>query len=127
MARGSNFRCSPQHTQYPWVGLEGAVPAAVVLGRAGYPSWTVANRALFRAYDYLWYLRQQTGRDAWFDGTRSRDTIVLVNRAYGSSFPVSLPVGAGRTVGFTDWTHVLGAAAISRRGSRPVSTESASR
>lgn len=127
MARGSRFKCSPKYTQYPWVGLEGAVPAAVVLGRAGYPSWTVGNRAIFRACDYLWYLRQQTGRGAWFDGTRSRDTIVLVNRAYGSSFPVSLPVGAGRTIGFTDWTHVLGAAAISRPASRTLQPESSSR
>jgi hypothetical protein len=126
MARGSHFRCSPRYTQYPWVGLEGVVPAAVLLGRAGYPSWTVANRAIFRAYDYLWYLRLQTGRDKWFDGKRSRETIVLVNRAYGSTFPVSLPAGEGRTVGFTDWTHALGAAAISRPGPRPVSTESAS-
>ena len=83
--------------------------------------------AIFRAYDYLWYLRLQSGRDKWFDGKRSRETIFLVNRAYGSTFPVSLPVGEGRTVGFTDWTHALGAAAISRPGPRPVSTESASR
>jgi hypothetical protein len=28
-----------------------------------------------------------------------------VNRRYGTNFPVQLPTGQGRTVGFTDWTH----------------------
>jgi hypothetical protein len=106
MARGGRFKCKPRYTQYPWVGLEGAVPAAVVLARAGYPAWSVADRAILRAYDYLWFVRTQTGKNKWFNGERSAQTVFLVNRVYGASFPVSLPSGEGRTVGFTDWTHV---------------------
>jgi hypothetical protein len=112
MARGGTDVCTPGYTQYPWVGLEGAVPAAVVLARAGYPAWAAADRALLRAYDYLWYVRTTTGSAAWFDGDRGADTVYLVNRAYGTSFPVSLPTGEGRTVGFTDWTHAPGGAGV---------------
>ena len=28
-----------------------------------------------------------------------------MNVAYGAHFQVDLPAGAGRTVGYTDWTH----------------------
>ena len=120
MARGSKFRCQPRYTQYPWVGLEGVVPAAVILARQGYPAWNVADRALYRAFDYLWFLRTQAERnpERWFDGKRSRDTIVLANRAYGSTFIAALPVGEGRTVGFTDWTHGPDGAVVSRPRTR---------
>ena len=90
MARGGTDVCAPGYTQYPWVGLEGAVPAAVVLARAGYPAWAAVDRALLRAYDYLWYVRTLTGSAAWFDGERGAGTVFLVNRVYGTSFPVSL-------------------------------------
>jgi hypothetical protein len=112
MARGGRFKCSPRYTQYPWVGLEGVVPAAVVLARAGYPAWSVADRAILRAYDYLWHVRTQTGKNKWFNGERSAQTVFLVNRVYGASFPVSLPTGEGRTIGFTDWTHVPSGASV---------------
>ena len=107
MARGSRFKCEPRYTQYPWVGLEGAVPAALVLARAGYPAWAVADRAIYRAYDYLWSLRERTGKNKWFNGDRAAETVYLVNRVYSSTFPVSQPVGGGRTIGFTDWTHAV--------------------
>lgn len=112
MARGGMDVCSPGYTQYPWVGLAGAVPAALVLARAGYPAWAVADRALYRAFDYLWFLRTATGDAAWFDGRRGAQTVFLLNRAYGASFPVVLPTGAGQTVGFVDWTHGPGGAGL---------------
>jgi hypothetical protein len=105
MSRGGSFRCEPRYTQYPWVGLEGAVPAAVVLGRAGFPAFDVGDKALDRALDYLWDVRQVTGKERWFDGDRAAEIVHLVNWAYGSTFLVSTPTGEGRTVGWTDWTH----------------------
>jgi hypothetical protein len=115
MHRGGDNVCSPTWTQYPWVGLEGAVPAALVFARAGYPAWDVADKAIRRALDYLWFLRQSTGNSDWFDGTRSNECVYLVNRAYGTNFPCSLPVASGRTFGFSDWTHAPGGAALERR------------
>lgn len=105
MRRGGGYQWIPGYTQYPWVGLEGFVPAAVILDRAGYRAFDVADRAVLRTHEYLWYLRSQSGDVRWFDGDRARAIVSLVNAAYGSSFPVNGPVGRGRTVGYTDWTH----------------------
>jgi hypothetical protein len=105
MRRGGSYQWEPAYTQYTWVGLEGFVPAAVLLERAGYPAFQVADRAVLRTLEYLWYLRTQTGDARWFDGDRARGIVHLVNVAYGASFPVAGAVGVGRTVGYTDWTH----------------------
>ncbi|MGE0160265.1 MAG: hypothetical protein AB7T31_12715 [Gemmatimonadales bacterium] len=105
MRRGGRFQWEPVYTAYPWVGLEGLVPAAVVLARAGYPAFDVADQAVLRAVEYLWYLREETGDERWFDGVRARDIVHLVNVAYGRSFPIARTVAGGRTVGYTGWTH----------------------
>jgi hypothetical protein len=108
MRRGGEYAWPPGYTPYPWVGLEGFVPAALLLHRAGYPAFTVADRAVLRTYEYLWFLREETGEIEWFDGSRADETTHLVNVAYGTSFPTQSAVGGGRTVGFTDWTHPTG-------------------
>ena len=66
MSRGGDDVCSPTWTQNSWVGLEGAVPAALVFARAGYPAWEVADAAIRRALDDPWFLRQTTGNSDWF-------------------------------------------------------------
>lgn len=105
MKRGGTYQWAPGYTSYPWVGLEGFVPAAVVLTRAGHPAFEVGDRAVLRAHEYLWYLRTETGDERWFDGMRARQIVHLVNVVYGTSFPVDDVTGYGRTVGYTDWTH----------------------
>ncbi len=105
MSRGGNDVCDPEYTQYPWVGLEGAVPAAMILSRAGYPAFDVQNQALRRAAAYLMGLRNRTGESEWYDASRAPEIKHLLNRVYGLGYPVAYPVGGGRTVGFTDFTH----------------------
>lgn len=105
MSRGGALADPPGYTSYPWVGLEGAVPAAVILARAGFPSWDVASEALRRAAEYLHGLRVSTGNPDWYDDRRAAYVKHLLNRAYGLSYPARLPAGIGRTTGFTDWTH----------------------
>jgi hypothetical protein len=105
MLRGGDYQWPPGVTQYPWVGLQGLVPAAVILHRAGYPSFAVADRAVLRAVDYLWYLQNATQQGEWFQERQSSEIVQLVNVAYGTQFPLEGPVGFGRTVGYTDWTH----------------------
>jgi hypothetical protein len=105
MRRGGTYQWEPGYTQYTWVGLEGFVPAAVILDRAGYPAFQVADRAVLRSLEYHRYLRTQTGDTRWLDGLRAREIVHLVNVAYDASFPVDQVVGAGRTVGYTGWTH----------------------
>jgi hypothetical protein len=105
MARGGAFEWPPQMTDYPWVGLQGLVPAAVILDRAGYPAFAAGDRAVLRAVEYLGFLHRVTGRGEWFQERRSNEVLQLVNVVYGTDFPMRRPVGAGRTVGYTDWTH----------------------
>jgi hypothetical protein len=105
MSRGGDFKWPPGYTQYPWVGMEGAAAAAVVFARAGYPAWTHTDSALKRAAEYLHFLRQETGNADWYDDSRAPETKHLINVAYGLSLPGKKPVGAGRIMGYTDWTH----------------------
>jgi len=105
MSRGGSFSCKPGFTQYPWVGLEGAVPAAIILQRAGYPALDIVSEALKRAADYLWHVREVTSNPSWFDGERSNEIVWLINMAYGLDYPFKGPAGNGRTVGWTDWSH----------------------
>jgi hypothetical protein len=107
MRRGGVYQWRPAYTSLPWVGLEGLVPAAVILSRAGYPAFEVADRAILRAHEYLWHLRRTTGDPRWFDGTRAREIVHLVNAYYRTSYPVNDVTGGGRTVGYTAWTHPL--------------------
>jgi hypothetical protein len=104
ICRGGYYQWPPLFTQYPWTGLAGSVPAALVLQRAGYPAFTVANSALLRAVDYLWFLRNDTGNTSWFDGVRGGEVVQVVNYMYRKSYPVQHPAAIGFTVGYTDWT-----------------------
>jgi hypothetical protein len=105
MRRGGVYQWRPAYTSLPWVALEGLVPAAVILARAGYPAFEVADRAILRAHEYLWLLRSTTGDPRWFDGTRAREIVHLVNAYYRTSYPVNDVTGGGRTIGYTAWTH----------------------
>jgi hypothetical protein len=105
MRRGGDFAWPPGYTSYPWVGLEGYVPAALILYRAGYPAFEVANKAVARTFEYLWYLKQETGNTDWFDGSRADETTHLINKYYGTNYPVQSAIGGGRTFGFTGYTH----------------------
>jgi hypothetical protein len=105
MARGGDYKWPPGVTQYPWVGLEGLVPAAVLLDRAGYPAFTVADRAVLRAVNYLWYLQGAARQGKWFKEKRENEIVHLINVVYRKRFPVRLPTGGGRTIGYTDWTY----------------------
>lgn len=108
MVRGGSFTWPPEYTSYPWVGLEGYVPTALILHRAGYAAFQISHQAVLRTHDYLWEVRTGTGNAAWFDGSRANEIVHLVNVAYGKAFLVNGSTGIGRTVGFTDWTHATG-------------------
>lgn len=111
MVRGGSFKFPPGYTSYPWVGLEGYVPAALILQRAGYPSFAVGDNAVLRTHEYLCYLKNNTTTD-WWEPSRAAEVKHLVKIIYGfDTCGVAYPVGGGRTVGYTDWTHPLGSTA----------------
>jgi hypothetical protein len=105
MRRGGAYQWSPAFTQYPWTGLAGFIPAAVILQRAGYPALQVADKAVLRTVDYLFWLKGSTGLTSWFDGKRGSEVVQLVNHYYGTKYPTRKPVARGHTVAYTDFTH----------------------
>ena len=88
---------APQEN-YVWEALQGLLAQALILHRAGYPVWEWQDRALLRATEWLHGVNgfPATGDDTWLP--------YIVNRFYGTSFPVPATTRPGKNFGFTDWT-----------------------
>jgi hypothetical protein len=97
--RGGAFTTSPPHENYVWEALQGALVQAVILERAGYPTFEWEDRALLRAVEWLYDQNAYPaeGDDTW--------QVYVINRAYGSHFPIAEAARPGKNVGWTDWTH----------------------
>jgi hypothetical protein len=108
MSRKGAFQWPPNHTLYPWTGLGGAIVQAEILFRAGYPTYEWSDRAILRAYQYLFRLADATG-GYWTDvgTTKGHDNwqTWIVNFRYGTNLPHVSPTQAGWNMGWTDWTH----------------------
>lgn len=98
--RGGIFAWPPPKENYVYESLQGALVQAVILHRAGYDVWEWCDRALLRAYQWLYQEAKfpAQGDDEW--------QIPLVNYFYGTDFPVTIPARTGKNAGWTDWTHV---------------------
>lgn len=86
------------YSNYPWVGMNGAVLAAEVFYRQGYPAYEIVDRAILRAATYL---KNLGGK--WYDTGTRKDIKHLINKRYAVNYPLSLPVGKNGLVGFTDF------------------------
>lgn len=98
MSRGGELKDPPGMTQYPWVGMNGAVLAALILHRQGYPAFEVEDKALLRAATYLKNLGS-----SWYDADSRADVKYIINKVYSVNYPVQSPVGASGLVGFSDF------------------------
>ena len=97
--RSGGFRSPAPREPYVWEGLQGAVATAELLTRAGYEPWEWEERALGRAFAWLYDVNDYPaeGDDRWIPW--------VVNARYGTSYPTETPTRPGKSVGFTDWTH----------------------
>jgi hypothetical protein len=95
----ARFAWLAPHENYVYEGLQGALAAAVMLHRVGYPVWEWEDRALLRAFRWLHEILHfpAVGDDTWQP--------YLINFYYDKDFPTQLPTRAGKNVGYTDWTH----------------------
>ncbi len=100
MRRSGPFHWPPYETGYAWEGMQGAVVLAEILNRAGYPAWEWQDQALLRAAKFLYGI-------GWLPTSDDEWQVWLINHAYGTNFPTSLPVHFGKNMGWTDWTHSL--------------------
>ncbi len=97
--RSGMFKWPPPKENYVYEGLQGALAQAVILSRAGYDVWNWQDRALLRAFQWLYVQADfpAEGDDTW--------ELPLVDSYYGSSFWAGTPTNPGKSTGFTDWTH----------------------
>jgi hypothetical protein len=97
--RAGSFTWPPPKENYVWGALQGAIVAAELLERAGYPAWEWQDKALLRAVTWL---HEQANFPASSDDEWQP---WLVNYAYNANFPAQNPAHAGKGMGWTDWTH----------------------
>ncbi len=103
MRRGGGLSANPGSTGYPWGGIEGAVVTAQILDRQGFDAFSSGNQALRRAVQFLADLDAREG--GWWVSNDDEYVPWMINKAYGTSFPVSAEIGEGKNMGFTNWTH----------------------
>jgi hypothetical protein len=99
--RSGGFTDPPPQERYVWEALQGTIATAQLLDRAGFDTWEWEDRAILRAFVWLYDENRYPaeGDDRWIPW--------VVNARYGDRFPVETPTRPGKNVGFTDWTHGL--------------------
>jgi len=109
--RSGPFAWPPAHENYVYGALQGALVQAVILHNAGYDAFEWQDRALLRAFQWLYH---EAGYPAQGDDTWEPH---LVNYYYGTRLPTSAPARPGKIAGWTDWTHALPSAGATTRTS----------
>jgi hypothetical protein len=97
--RSGPFCWPPPKEGYVWEVLQGAIALAVILDRAGYKPFDWSDKALLRAYKWLYEQAKfpAKGDDTWQPH--------LVNYYYHTAFAAPVPAKGGKNIGWTDWTH----------------------
>lgn len=99
LRRAGKFAWPPPQENYIYEALQGALVQAVILHRAGYEVWQWGDRALLRAFEWLYEHAKFAARgdDAW--------QVYVINHYYHTHFPTSPSCAPGKNVGWADWTH----------------------
>ena len=97
--RSGPFQWPPPHENYVYEALQGAVVQAVILNRAGYDTFEWGDRALLRAYKWLYEVANYPARkdDVW--------QLPVVDHFWGTHFWDGSPASCGKNMCWTDWTH----------------------
>lgn len=99
--RGGGFTWPPPKENYVYEALQGALAQAVILKRFNHDTFGWGNRALLRAFRWLYTQANfpPSSDDTWEP--------FLLNYFYGSDarFPTPSTSNPGKNVGWTDWTH----------------------
>jgi hypothetical protein len=103
MRRGGGLQWPPSPTGYPWGAINGAVVTAEVLSRRGFDAWSWGDQAVARATRFLMDLDREVG--GWGPANDDEWVLPVVNARFGTKYGVPSPVGLGKNLGFTDWTH----------------------
>jgi uncharacterized repeat protein (TIGR02543 family) len=97
--RSGGFAWPPPKESYVYGALQGALVQAVILYRAGYEVWNWENKALLRAFKWLY---EQANYPA---DSHERWQIYIINHYYQTNFPTPFPVRPGKNMAWTDWLY----------------------
>jgi hypothetical protein len=96
-----------RQSNYPWVALQGLIPAVEVLRRMGVEARPWGDNAAYRAAYALKWLGENYAGLGWeyWSSTGNRDMVPLINFLYGESWTEYAPGPPAHNIGWTDWTH----------------------
>ena len=102
--RGGDFTWPPPKENYVYTALQGVLPQAVVLYRAGYDTWSWGDQAILRAYEWLYdpdrgNFPANDSDDSWTSG--------LVDYFYCTQHFRRPSTGDGKLMDWSDWTHAV--------------------
>ena len=97
--RSGPFQWPPPKENYVYGGLAGVIVQAVILHRAGYDAFNWSDRAILRAYEWLYKEAKfpAVGDDTW--------QLPLIDCFYGTNFWNGTQTLYGKNMGWTEWTH----------------------
>lgn len=97
--RGGDFKWPPPKENYVYGALQGALTSAVILHRVGYDVWEWQDRALLRAFTWLYEQAHfpPEGDDVW--------QAPLMDYYYGTKLWDGSVTKPGKNMGWTEWTH----------------------
>ncbi|MFQ5648617.1 MAG: Ig-like domain-containing protein [bacterium] len=97
--RAGGFAWPPPHENYVYEGLQGALVQAIILWRAGYDVWEWQDKALLRAFNWLYNVADFPAEDddIWLP--------YIVNHYYHATFSTPKPSRPGKNAGWTDWLY----------------------
>ena len=99
LRRAGGFSWPPPKENYCWEAMQGIVTQAWILHRRGLAVADWSDRAVLRATEWLWHVADYpaTGDDSFAP--------YIIDAIYGTSYGAG-DAGVGKSVGYTDWTHV---------------------
>jgi hypothetical protein len=98
--RSGPFEWPPPKENYVYEALQGALLQAVVLNRAGYDTWNWEDKALLRAFNWLYDVADYPAPytdESWLP--------LVINQYYATNFPTFSVSRHGKNMTPTCWTH----------------------
>jgi hypothetical protein len=97
--RAGPFGWPPARENYVYEALQGAIVQAVILQEAGHAAFDWENRAILRAFKWLYTQANYPagGDDAWL--------VPVINHYYRTSYAPAEVGRPGKVMAWTEWTH----------------------
>ena len=106
MRRGTSFKNPPDHTGYAWETLQGIVMGARILDRLDMPIWSVADSAIFRAFNAI-QVRWENQYGGWKAEGDDLWMLPFMDYVYGTNWTEGQPERVWKHGKNTGWPYVV--------------------